>query len=491
MNALLIYPEYPDTFWGFKHALKFILKKANVPPLGLLTVAALLPKDWTLRLKDLNLKKIREKDIAWADLVLISAMDAQRPSVKQIADFCRKHGVKTVAGGPLFSANPQDFPYIDHLVLNEAEITLPLFLSDLERGCPQHIYTTDQWADLTKSPRPRWELADLNKYSSMNLQYSRGCPYDCDFCDISQLYGRAPRTKGPVQVTGELEEIYKIGWRGGVFIVDDNFVGNKARLKSEVLPQMVAWMDEHKHPFTFITQASIEMADDDELLSLMARAGFDQVFVGIETPDENSLRECGKFQNRNRDLIASVKKIQSYGIQVHAGFIVGFDSDPKSIFETQIRFIQQSGIATAMVSLLNVLPKTQLYWRLKGQNRLTKAFSGDNTDFSLNFIPKMGPEPLLEGYRRIVKTVYSPRNYYQRVRTFLREYRPVRVQKPRFSFSRLAALAGSMVVLGVWGRERFQYWGLIFWTLFKQPKLFPTAITLTIYGYHFRKVFNC
>ena len=491
MNTLLIYPEYPDTFWGFKHALRFILKKANVPPLGLLTVAALLPKDWTLRLVDLNLKKLKEKDIAWADMVLISAMDAQRPSVQRIVDLCQKYRVRTVAGGPLFSANPQDFPGIDHLVLKEAEITLPLFLADLEKGQPQHIYTTDQWADLSKSPRPMWELADIKKYSSMNLQYSRGCPYNCDFCDISILYGRIPRTKSTRQVLGELEALHKMGWRGGVFIVDDNFVGNKARLKAEVLPQMVAWMDVHKHPFTFITQASIEMADDDDLLSLMARAGFDQVFVGIETPDENSLQECSKFQNKNRDMIAGVKKIQGCGIQVHAGFIVGFDSDPKSIFDTQIKFIQQSGIATAMVSLLNILPKTKLYWRLKDQDRLTKEFSGDNTDFNLNFVPKMGPVPLLEGYRKIVKTIYSPRNYYRRVRTFLREYRPVRVQKPRFSFSRLAAFASSIVVLGLWSKERFQYWGLVFWTLFKRPRLFPTAITMTIYGYHFRKVFHC
>ncbi|HAD83023.1 MAG: B12-binding domain-containing radical SAM protein [Candidatus Edwardsbacteria bacterium RIFOXYD12_FULL_50_11] len=491
MNTLLIYPEYPDTFWGFKHALRFILKKANVPPLGLLTVAALLPKDWTLRLVDLNLKKLKEKDIAWADMVLISAMDAQRPSVQRIVDLCQKYRVRTVAGGPLFSANPQDFPGIDHLVLKEAEITLPLFLADLEKGQPQHIYTTDQWADLSKSPRPMWELADIKKYSSMNLQYSRGCPYNCDFCDISILYGRIPRTKSTRQVLGELEALHKMGWRGGVFIVDDNFVGNKARLKAEVLPQMVAWMDVHKHPFTFITQASIEMADDDDLLSLMARAGFDQVFVGIETPDENSLQECSKFQNKNRDMIAGVKKIQGCGIQVHAGFIVGFDSDPKSIFDTQIKFIQQSGIATAMVSLLNILPKTKLYWRLKDQDRLTKEFSGDNTDFNLNFVPKMGPVPLLEGYRKIVKTIYSPRNYYRRVRTFLREYRPVKVQKPRFSFSRLAAFASSIVVLGLWSKERFQYWGLVFWTLFKRPRLFPTAITMTIYGYHFRKVFHC
>lgn len=491
MNTLLIYPEYPDTFWGFKHALKFILKKANVPPLGLLTVAALLPKDWTLRLVDLNLKKLKEKDIAWADMVMISAMDAQRPSVRRIVDLCQKHHVKTVAGGPLFSANPQDFPDIDHLVLGEAEITLPQFLADLTAGNAGHIYATDQWADLSKYPRPMWELADIKKYSSMNLQYSRGCPYNCDFCDISLLYGRVPRTKNTGQVLGELGALHKMGWRGGVFIVDDNFVGNKGRLKSEVLPQMVAWMDAHKHPFTFITQASIEMADDDVLLSLMARAGFDQVFVGIETPDENSLQECSKFQNRNRDMIASVKKIQGFGIQVHAGFIVGFDSDPKSIFDTQIKFIQQSGIATAMVSLLNVLPKTKLYWRLKSQDRLTKDFSGDNTDFNLNFIPKMGPGPLLDGYKKIVTTVYSPRNYYRRVRTFLREYRPVKVQKPRISFPRLAAFASSIFVLGLWSKERYQYWGLVFWTIFKRPKLFPTAITMTIYGYHFRKVFHC
>lgn len=490
MKALLVYPEYPDTFWSFKHALKFILKKANVPPLGLLTVAALLPKDWALRLADLNLKKLEETDIAWADLVLISAMDAQRPSVNRIVDLCRKHRVKTVAGGPLFSANPQDFPGIDHLVLNEAETTLPQFLADLNAGNVRHIYAADQWADLSQSPRPLWELADFKKYNSMNLQYSRGCPYNCDFCDISMLYGRVPRTKQAGQVMAELETLYQMGWRGGVFIVDDNFVGNKPCLKSEILPQIIAWMDLRHHPFTFITQASIEMADDEVLMGMMARAGFDQVFVGIETPDENSLKECRKFQNRNRDLMASIKKIQSFGIQVHAGFIVGFDSDPGSIFDTQIGFIQQSGIATAMVSLLNVLPMTGLYRRFNSQGRMTKAFSGDNTDFNLNFAPRMGAGPLLEGYKKIVKTIYSPKNYYRRVRTFLREYRPGPAQRSRLSLFRLAALARATLVLGVWGKERFQYWGLVFWTIFKRPKLFPQAITLAIYGYHFRKVFK-
>jgi radical SAM superfamily enzyme YgiQ (UPF0313 family) len=353
MKVLLVYPKYPESFWSFSYALRFIGKKSAHPPLGLLTVAAMLPREWEKRLVDMNVKKLRDEDIKWADCVFISAMAIQRDSAREVIDRCHRFGVKTVAGGPLFTMEPEEFDDVDHLVLNEAEITLPQFLEDLERGTPQHIYTTDLKPDLSQTPIPLWDLINLHDYASMSIQYSRGCPYDCEFCDITTLYGHKQRLKTVEQMLAELDALYERGWRGSVFIVDDNFIGNKVRLKNEVLPAIIEWMEAHEHPFWFITEASINLADDEELMDLMRRAGFVHVFVGIETPDEESLKECNKFANLNRNLISSVKKIQNYGMQVSGGFIVGFDNDTPSIFERQIKFIQQSGIVTAMVGLLN------------------------------------------------------------------------------------------------------------------------------------------
>jgi radical SAM superfamily enzyme YgiQ (UPF0313 family) len=324
----------------------------------------------------------------------------------------------------------------------------------------------------------------------MNIQYSRGCPFDCDFCNITVLYGRAPRTKNADQLLAELQALYSRGWRSSVFIVDDNFIGNKGKLRKEILPAIIGWMEEHKHPFHLYTEVSINLADDEELMRLMVKAGFDQVFVGIETPNEESLAECSKLQNRNRDLIASVRKIQQAGLEVQAGFIVGFDKDPASIFERLIGFIQESGIATAMVGLLNAPHGTKLYDRMKQEGRILNSVTGDNTDFSINFIPKMNSEVLLSGYRTILSTIYSPKHYYARVKKFLKEYRPGERQRKRIPFTHLMAGFKSVVRLGIIGRERFQYWKLFFWSLFTRPRLLPHAITLSIYGYHFRRVFK-
>ncbi len=489
MKILLVYPKYPETFWSFKHALKFISKKASLPPLGLLTVAAMLPSDWELRLVDKNVKSLTDADLRWADYVFLSAMSIQRASAESVINRCKSLGVKMIAGGPLFTSVPEEFDDVDHLVLNEAEITLPLFLDDLRKGKAQHIYTSPHWANLTSTPVPRFDLLDKRKYASMNIQYSRGCPFDCDFCNITVLYGRVPRTKDAKQVLAEFDSLYTEGWRGGVFIVDDNFIGNKGKLKKEILPAIIEWMEKRKHPFILYTEVSINLSDDEELMKLMVRAGFDQVFVGIESPNEESLAECSKLQNRNRDLIACVKKIQRAGLEVQAGFIVGFDKDPASIFERLIGFIQESGIATAMVGLLNAPHGTKLYHRMKQEGRLVKSATGDNTDFSINFVPKMSSETLLNGYRTILSTIYSPKHYYARVKKFLKEY-PAKTRKVRIPLSHLMAALKSMVRLGVIGRERFQYWKLFFWSLFRRPRLFPLAITLSIYGFHFRQVFK-
>ncbi|MDH4164574.1 MAG: B12-binding domain-containing radical SAM protein [Nitrospirota bacterium] len=490
MNILLVYPQYPVTFWSFKYALQFIAKKASLPPLGLLTVAAMLPGTWKLRLVDLNTAKLRDADLRWADYVLLSAMSIQKGSADAVISRCRQHAVKVIAGGPLFTAHPADYGHVDHLVLNEAEITLPLFLADLEQGKAQHLYTSDRWADLSRTPVPRFDLPAMKHYASMNIQYSRGCPYDCDFCNITVLYGRAPRTKDAAQVVAELESLHVRGWRSSVFIVDDNFIGNRAKLKKEVLPAIIAWMEKRKHPFKLYTEVSINLADDDELMALMVKAGFDQVFIGIESPNEESLAECSKLQNRNRDLIANVRKIQRAGLEVQAGFIVGFDKDPAAIFERLIAFIQESGIVTAMVGLLNAPAGTKLHRRLEQEGRVLKAVTGDNTDFSMNFVPKMNPDALMNGYRRILGTIYHHKHYYARVKKFLQEYQPPRAKRVRFKFMYVRAMAQSIVRLGIIGRERYQYWKLLAWSLFRRPRLLPLAITLSIYGFHFRQVFR-
>jgi radical SAM superfamily enzyme YgiQ (UPF0313 family) len=488
MKILFIYPEYPDTFWSFRHALKFIGKKAAFPPLGLLTVAAMLPSTWDKRLVDMNVQSLSNHDLTWADYVFISAMTVQSESMHSVMERCQHLGVRTVVGGPLCTTAPSEFEAADHLVLGEAEVTLPLFLADLERGQARHIYAVEKRADVSQTPIPLWELINPDKYAAMNLQYSRGCPFDCEFCDITHLFGRKVRTKTKEQVVAELEALYAWGWREGVFFVDDNFIGDKHKLKNEVLPAILEWMQRRKHPFAFFTEASIELADDPRLMELMVNSGFEEVFIGIETPCDAGLTESGKLQNKNRDLIASVKRIQQAGLQVQGGFIVGFDSDPPSIFENQIRFIQESGIVTAMVGMLIALRGTKLHQRLLQEGRLLGNASGNNTAVSLNFIPNMKPETLINGYRNILTTIYSPSEYYCRVTGFLKDYRPLKNGRFHIKSGYCGAFFKSILILGVIGRERLHFWKLFFWSLIRKPRLFPLAITFAIYGYHFRKV---
>jgi len=412
MNILLVYPEFPDTFWSFKHALKFIRKKAVSQPLGLLTIASMLPKEWNKRLIDVNVTSLKDNDLRWADYVFISAMIVQQDSARQIIDRCKKLGVKIVAGGPLFSFDAENYTDVDHLVLNEAELTLQPFLDDLERGEAKHLYTTQGieppiYADLTTTPPPMWELINLRAYSSINIQYSRGCPFNCDFCNVTAFLGHKVRTKTASQIIAELDGLYTHGYRGPVFFVADNFIGSKRILKRELLPALIEWRKD-KSGLTFSTEASINLADDEELMEMMSEAGFDFVFVGIETPEELSLADCNKNQNKKRDLIEDVKKIQRARLEVKAGFIVGFDSDTTSIFHRQIEFIQKSGIVTAMVGLLQAPPGTKLYQRLAEEGRLVSQMSGDNVDGSTNIIPVMDLSGRMDGYKKIMSTIYSP-----------------------------------------------------------------------------------
>jgi radical SAM superfamily enzyme YgiQ (UPF0313 family) len=488
MNVLLIYPEFPDTFWSFKHALRFVRKQASLPPLGLLTVAAMLPADWGKRLVDLNVREITQADLAWANMAFISAMAVQRSSAQAAIARCKAAGIKIVAGGPLFTSEQDQFESVDHFVLNEAELTLAPFLADLSQGRPQRVYASDGYADMQQTPTPAWHLADLKRYATMAVQFSRGCPYNCDFCNVTVLLGHRPRLKSARQIVAELDLLYHVGWRGPVFFVDDNLIGNKKVLKESLLPALIEWR-KGKTGMTFNTEASINLADDENLMRLMAEAGFDTVFIGIETPDEESLAECGKKHNQKRDLIEDVKRIQRHGLQVQGGFIIGFDNDSATIFQRQIDFIQKSGIVTAMVGLLQAPIGTRLYQRLAREGRLLGAFSGDNVDGMTNIIPRMNLEALRNGYQAVVRTIYAPANYYARVRTLLRE-----VKAPQFSvpldFQHVLALFRSILRLGILDRERLEYWKLFFWTIFRRPRQFPLAITFAIYGYHFRQVVN-
>ncbi len=485
MNVLLVYPKYPNTFWSFSEALKYISKKAAFPPLGLLTVAAMLPDTWDKKLVDMNTRKLKPEDIAWADMVLISAMIVQKDSAKEVIALCNAAKKTVVAGGPLFTTQHEEYSGVDHFVLNEAEITLPLFLNDLKRGTAKKRYTSELRTDIDTTPIPLWSLIKLRDYSSMAVQFSRGCPFNCEFCDIIIMNGRTPRTKATARFINEIDSLYTNGYRGGVFIVDDNFIGNKRSVKA-MLIELIAWQEKHGFPFHFLTEASTNLADDDELMKLLRAANFNKVFLGIETPSIEALEACGKHQNASRDLVESVRILHRNGIQVMGGFIVGFDSDPITIFKAQIEFIQKTGVVTAMVGLLNAMPKTRLWDRLKAEKRLKSVTTGENTDGFLNFKSRMPESTLISGFKEILATIYSPKKYYERVRTFLKDFKPM--HHPSFSIEQLKPLIRSFIRIGIFSRSRFRFWGLLSRTFFTKPVLLPLAIELSILGTHFEKV---
>jgi radical SAM superfamily enzyme YgiQ (UPF0313 family) len=488
MKILLVYPETPSTFYSFKNALEFVSKKSAEPPLGLITVAAMLPKTWQKKLIDMNVTKLQDKDILWADYVFISGMNIQKVSFKEIIKRCNQLNVKVVAGGPMVTSDQNEFTGVDHFVLNEAEVTLQPFLADIENDCPQHIYSSSEFPDISATPIPMWELLDIKKYGGVGVQFSRGCPFNCEFCSITMLNGHKPRIKSTEQFLLELDSLYDLGWRNGVFIVDDNFIGNKSKLKSDLLPALIQWCKEKDYPFRFTTEVSINLADDDELIRLMVDASFHNVFVGIETPNDSSLAECGKHQNQNRNLVDSVKKLQRHGLMVSAGFIIGFDNDPPNIFDIQQDFIQKSGITTAMVGLLNAPLGTRLFKRLKSEKRLLHTTSGDNMDGSLNFVPKMNYQKLVKGYKEVLESIYSQKKYYERVRTFLSEYHPKIKKSYKLSLSDVRAVFRSFLRLGLFEKGKLYFWKLFFLSIFKHPKKFPVAMTMAVYGFHFRKV---
>ena len=486
MKILLISPQTPDTFWSFKHAIRFVARKASMAPLGLLTVAAMLPPEWQLKLVDLNVEKLKDEDLRWADYVLLGAMIVHKDSVREIVARCAAFKKTVIAGGPLFTTGHEAFPEIQHFVLGEAEDLMPQVVADIKSGRLQSLYSTTHRPDMAHTPMPRWDLINFKYYVTMSVQFSRGCPFDCEFCDIIVMNGRVPRTKTPAQLIAELDGLRVRGWKDMVFIVDDNFIGNKPRTKA-LLRELIEWRRRTGTGIGFLTEASVNLADDPELCALMVAAGFKKVFVGIETPSVEALAECHKVQNNNRDLVDSVKTLQRAGLEVMGGFIVGFDSDQSDIFKRQFDFIQRSGVATAMVGLLTALPQTRLWQRLKKEGRLEVESSGNNTDAALNFKPKLNRDFLESGYRDLVKKLYEPGNYYRRIRTFLKSHRPAGPRRP-LSRADFFAFLKSFWVLGVLHRGRVGYWRLFIGTLIRRPRQFPHAIELAILGYHFRRV---
>jgi radical SAM superfamily enzyme YgiQ (UPF0313 family) len=489
MNALLIWPQIPLTYWGAQYSVRLLGKRAVMPPLGLLTVAALCPPDWNLRLVDLNIGELSQTDIEWADLALLSGMGIQHRSMMETINRCGQAGVPTVVGGPDATSSPEKFAAATYLLQDEAEITLPLFLKDFVAGNPQRVYTASgEKPDVTQTPVPRFDLLEIDAYTHMCVQFSRGCPFACEFCDITALYGKKPRTKKPKQILEELQSIYNLGFRGEVFLVDDNFIGNKRDVKL-MLPELIKWMENHEYPFWLYTEASLNLADDHELLELMGKAGFHSVFVGIESPSLESLRETHKYQNMHGDMLSKVHAIQQHGIEVMAGFIIGFDNDEEDIFERQIQFISSARIPMAMVGTLNAMPSTQLWLRLKTEGRLLTEFTGDNLDLP-NFVTHMAPLTLIRGYRTVLSTLYSPANFFARLYDLIGSLKGTRNQtfgrlnlKTRLKF--LFPLIGALLWLGFVDRNRGEYWRFMLWVMRNHPDKWLFALCRAITGYHF------
>ncbi len=482
MKVLLLYPEFPDTFWSFRHALPFLGKRSAYPPLGLLTVSALLPAHWERKLVDLNVEPLTDRDLAWADVAFLSAMLVQAPSLSDLIARCRSVGLRTVVGGPITSGDHSAYGDADHVVRGEAEGIIEELVRDLETGRARRFYKALCWTNMQTVPPPEIALTKMRRYSAMPVQYSRGCPFSCEFCDIIELFGRTQRTKTAEQVLAEFDQLYFLGWRGSVFIVDDNFAGNKTAIKT-LLPRLADWMVRRRNPFSVFTQASINIADDEELLSLMRAACFIKVFIGIETPDKETHLAAGKHHNAKSDLLASVRRIQEHGMEVMGGFILGFDQDPPEIFEQQVAFIQEAAIPVSMVGLLTALPNTRLWRRLSEEGRILRQSIGDNTSAMLNFIPRMDPDTLLAGYRNVMASIYSPQEYFERARTLLS--RLGHSPKIRMALSDYLALPRSIVRQGIFARYRKSYWKFLGSALFRTRRHLGVAVTLAIMGHHF------
>ncbi len=490
LKVLMVYPEMPPTYWSMKYTLPFIGKKASLPPLGLLTVAAMLPDDWEVALVDMNVEPLSEAAVAAADLVLTSSMLIQKDSLERVIEICRKHRTPVVAGGPYPTSCHERIAGVDHFVLNEAEVTLPRFLEDFERGKAERVYSDSARPDLALTPPPRFDLIRGKNYSSMSLQFSRGCPHSCEFCDIIELFGRRPRTKTPDQFLGELTLLHDQGWRGSVFVVDDNFIGNRREVKA-LLPRVARWQRERDYPFGLYTETTLGLAEDDALMDAMVAAGFNMVFLGIETPDAGTLEAAGKRQNLKSDMLTSVRRIQGKGMEVAGGFIVGFDTDPEDIFDRQIHFIQDAAIPVAMVGLLSAAPNTQLYRRLEAEGRLTHESAGNNThDLRLNFVPRMDVGKLIAGYKRVLSEIYKPDRYFDRCLGLLRTLKTHRTSRRRVTGTELRAFVLSLV-RQTFSTYSWAYWKFLVRGFLAKPRMLAETVTMAVKGHHFFKMTRC
>jgi radical SAM superfamily enzyme YgiQ (UPF0313 family) len=496
VKVLFAYTTLPDSYWGFKHSYKFTRGVASLPPLGLLTIASILPTGWEARLIDENVEPIRDSDILWADVVFISAMLIQKESVCGLVERCGEFGVLAAVGGPMVTAEPDVLATLKVppvVIVGEGERVFGRFLRDLSRGrdCVKRSYAAGAFCEMWETPIPWWSLIrhNLKRYLTMPIQFGRGCPHLCDFCNVTTLFGGRMRLKSVSQVLEELSAIFDIGWTGPVFFVDDNFIGNIPKAK-ELLIGIAQWQKKRGYPFRFFTQTDIRLADDPELLMLMTEAGFRKVFIGIETVNADSLKEAHKGQNLKGSLSGRVELIQRSGIEVQAGFIVGFDHDvPQTIVDLE-EFIQKSGIVTAMVGFLLPLPGTRLMERLKKDGRLldVEGTRGDNVGKTLGYVPKMGAENLIAGYKWIQSQLYrDPVKYGARMSVLLRRYRPFLLPRGP-SVDSMRAFLLSILYIGIFSRARRQYWKSLLLTLRENPGAFPLAVILWIFWVHFDAV---
>ncbi|HTT72419.1 MAG TPA: radical SAM protein [Anaeromyxobacteraceae bacterium] len=483
MRALLVQARSPSTYWSYDHSLPFLGKAAALPPLGLATLAALLPTSWELRLVDLHVEPLRDCDLAWADAVLVSGMLVQSDSIREVLERARQMGKRTVVGGPAPTTSPDAFPEADHVFRGEAEGRLEVFFSAFEEdghGAPRILSPEEaRRPSLQSSPVPRFDLIDLSRYASLAVQASRGCPFRCEFCDIIEVFGRVPRLKSPEQILAELDEIYRLGGRGSLFFVDDNFIGNRREI-AKLLPKLAAWQEAHGRPFDLYTEASLDLADEPALLEGMVAAGFSAVFVGIESPSEASLRATGKLQNLRTGPREAVARLTTAGLEVFAGFIVGFDEDDEGIFDQQIALVENLPIPRAMVGLLSALPGTALWRRLEQEGRLRRAPSGDQFERP-NFEPRIPESRLLAGYRRVLAALYSDEGYYARCRLYLER---VRLGPAGMRRGWLRPLLLALWQIGVLGARRGQFWRLLRQGARRGLGGFGQAVALAILGEH-------
>ena len=488
MRVLLLYPLFPKSFWSFEEALELLNRKAMFPPLGLITVAALLPQEWEFKLVDRNVRSVTEAEWEWADVVILSAMIVQKPDLLDQIQEAKRRGKRVAVGGPYATALSHEVVGADYLILDEGEITLPLFVQAIERGETSGVFRANgERPAVTGTPLPRYDLLEFKAYDSMSIQFSRGCPFQCEFCDIIVLYGRKPRTKSPQQLLAELQYLYELGWRGGIFMVDDNFIGNKRNVKL-LLKELKGWMAERGYPFGFVTEASIDLADDVELMEMMLECNFGTVFLGIETPDEDSLELTRKFQNTRSPLVEAVQRITKTGLRVMAGFIIGFDNEKSGAGDRIIRFVEQTTIPNPFFSMLQALPDTALWHRLEreGRLRVNQDVNGNQTNL-MNFIPTRPIEEITREFINAFWKLYDPELYLDRVYRHIMMMGLPKVKSTAQPVTWEQVRAGLILIWrqGVKRKTRWKFWHHLLNVLWDRPSLLTKFLVTCAYGEHF------